>query len=222
MFGVFNALSGNNKEVERISYQKQLDDFKYETRFNTLQDKYEALKTENTKLQTQKDQYESESKALKTEKQDLEQRLAGYTPNELMKRVAIGAVANLGGRILTNSPKTAELLGLSPQELKGALGIVDEDLPQSTSSELHADVEISEVGQTPQEKQKAEIIKNLSQALLTHDLATNTKIINIVAVCLESPELMAKVLHYFQTQEQGTKGQAEGEPSESNKEENTN
>ncbi len=198
LFGVFNALSGNNKEVERITYQKQLDDFKYETRFNNLQEKYEALKEKHTKLKARKEQFEQENKALSDEKQDLEQRLAGYAPSELMKRVAIGAVANLGGRILTNSPKTAALLGLTEQELKGALGFVEEEMPPNKETEPQSEVEISEMAQTPEEKQKAEIIKNLSEALATHDLETNTKIINIVAVCLETPEVMDKVLIYFQ------------------------
>ncbi len=204
LFGVFNALSGNNKEIDRINYQKQLDDFKYETRFSSLQEKYESLKAENAELKAYKSQFEGENKDLKAEKLDLEARLAGYSSTELMKRVAIGAVANLGGRILTNSPKTAELLGLTSQELKGALGFVEE-AEQAHTDEQAPEVEVEEVGspQTPQERQKAEIIKNLSDALVTWELEEVAKIANIVGLCLDKAERINQTLAYLNKTMQG-------------------
>jgi hypothetical protein len=211
LFGVFNALSGNGKEIDRISYQKQLDDFKFETRYNMLQEKYEKLRNENAELRVEKEQFGNENKELKKEKSDIEQRLAGYAPNELMKRVAIGAVANLGGRILTNSPKTAELLGLSAQELKGALGIVDEDESEETNTIPDTNVEITEVGspQSPEEKKKTLIIKSLSDALMKKGLQDVAKITNIIGLCLDKSELINKTLAFLNQITQGVQEETE-------------
>ncbi|MCK5023205.1 MAG: hypothetical protein KAS04_03460 [Candidatus Aenigmarchaeota archaeon] len=218
LFGVFNAFSGNNKEIDRIAYQKQLDDFKFETRFNMLQEKYEKLRSENAELCVEKEQFSNENKELKTEKTDLENRLSGYAPNELMKRVAIGAVATLGGRLLSNSPKTAELLGLSARELKGALGIVEENDTEETNTIPETNVEITEVGtpQTPEEKKKTDIIKKISEALATWELQDVAKIANIVGLCLDKAELIDKTLVFLNQSIQGI--QEEHENQEPNNE----
>jgi hypothetical protein len=211
LFGLFNTISGNNKELDRISYQKQLDDFKFETRFSTLQERNEHLRSENAELRVEKERFLNENKELKNEKTELEGRLAGYAPNELMKRVAIGAVATLGGRLLSNSPKTAELLGLSPQELKGALGIVDEPIQEAFTSQ--ANVEVSEIGAplSQEDKKKTEIIKNLSDALSTWDLQDVAKIANIVGLCLDRAELINKTLAFLS---QSMKGSPAEQPEE--------
>ncbi|WP_430811637.1 MULTISPECIES: hypothetical protein [unclassified Carboxylicivirga] len=208
LFGLFNALSGNSKEVERINYQKQLDDFKFETRFTNLQERCEKLREENAELRVEKEQFYTENKELKKDKSELENRLAGYAPNELMKRVAVGVISGIGGRLLSNSPKTAELLGLSPEELKGALGIVDDF--QASSREAaqtipDADVEISEVGapQSPEDKKKAAIIQNLSDALMTWELEDVAKIANIVGLCLDQAGLINKTLLFLNQSMQG-------------------
>jgi len=204
LFGLFNTISGNNKEIDRISYQKQLDDFKFETRHNMLQEKLEKLSGENAELRVDRERFLNENKELKNEKLELENRLAGYAPNEIMKRVAIGAVATLGGRLLSNSPKTAELLGLTANELKGALGIVDE--PINDGSMPQTNVEINEIGTplSPEEKKKAEIIKNLSDALSTWDLQDVAKIANIVGLCLDRAELINKTLSFLSQSIKGT------------------
>jgi hypothetical protein len=211
LFGVFNALSGNNKEVERISYQKQLDDFKFETRYNTLEEKFERLRNENAELRADKDRYQSENRELKTEKSDLENRLAGYAPNEVMKRVATGALVGIGSRLLTNSPKTAELLGLTADELKGALGMV-EDNPEETTQIAETNVEITDMGtvNTPEDKKKAEIIKNLSDALMTWELQEVAKIANIVGLCLDKAELINKTLQFLNHATQGVQEEIPG------------
>jgi hypothetical protein len=210
LFGVFNALSGNNKEVERISYQKQLDDFKFETRYNTLEEKYERLRNENAELRAEKDRYQSENRELKTDKTDLESRLAGYAPNEVMKRVATGALVGIGSRLLTNSPKTAELLGLSADELKGALGMLD-DTEEESAQLPETNVEITDIGNanTPEDRKKAEIIKKLSDALMTWELQDVAKIANIVGLCLDKAELINKTLLFLN---QAVNGISEPEP----------
>lgn len=196
LFGLFNALSGNSKEVERVNCQKQLDDFKYETRFTALLDKCEQLRTENAELRAEKERYHSENKELKEVKTDLENRLAGYAPNELMKRVATGALAGIGSRILANSPKTAELLGLTADELKGALGMLDD--AEETDHLPETDVEITDIGSaSPEERKKAEIIKNLSDALATWELTEVARIANIVGLCLDKAELINKTLVFL-------------------------
>ncbi len=205
LFGMFNTLSGNSKEAERFNYQKQLDDFKYETRYSMLQEKCEKLSNENTELRIERDQFNSENKELKKEKADLEGRLAGYAPNELMKRVAVGVISGIGGKILSNSPKTAELLGLTPQELKGALGIVEESNEESDFSPT-SNVEVNEIGDTlsPEDKKKAAIIKNLSEALMTWDLEEVAKIANIIGLCLDKAELINKTLLFLNQSQEAT------------------
>jgi hypothetical protein len=208
LFGLFNTISGNNKEIDRIAYQKQLDDFKFETRHTMLQEKLEKLSNENAELRVDRERFLNENKELKTEKSELENRLAGYAPNELMKRVAVGVISGIGGRILSNSPKTAELLGLSPEELKGALGLID-NVAEETSFIPETNVEINEIGtpQTPEEKKKAAIIKNLSEALYTWDLEEVTKIANIVGLCLDKAELINKTLTFLSQSIQGTQSE---------------
>jgi hypothetical protein len=204
LFGLFNTISGSNKEIDRITYQKQLDDFRFEARYNMLQEKYEKLRSENAELRVEKERYGNENKELKTEKSDLENRISGYAPNELMKRVAVGVISGIGGRLLSNSPKTAELLGLSPEELKGALGIVDSET-EETNNIPQTDVEISEITspKTPEEKKKAAIIKNLSEALSTWNLQEVAKIANIVGLCLDKAELINKTLAFLSQSMQG-------------------
>lgn len=211
LFGVFNALSGNNKEVERISYQKQLDDFKFETRYNTLEEKYERLRNENAELRAEKDRYQSENRELKTDKTDLESRLAGYAPNEVMKRVATGALVGIGSRLLTNSPKTAELLGLSAEELKGALGMLD-DTEEESVQLPETNVEITDIGtaNTPEDRKKAEIITKLSDALMTWELQDVAKIANIVGLCLDKAELINKTLLFLNQTVNGISEQEQG------------
>ena len=214
LFGLFNTISGSNKEIDRITYQKQLDDFRFETRFNMLQEKYEKLRSENAELRVEKERFGNENKELKTEKSDLENRLSGYAPNELMKRVAVGVISGIGGRILSNSPKTAELLGLSQEELKGALGIVNDTEMEEPGTIPETNVEISEIGtpQTPEEKKKAAIIKKLSEALSTWDLQEVAKIANIVGLCLDRAELINKTLEFLSHSMQGTQVQTSEKP----------
>ena len=213
LFGLFSALSGTgnngNTELERLNYQKQLDDFKYETRYDRLQEKYEYLKDENQRLKDENGQYSKENKELNESKSDLETRLARYAPQEVMTRLGIGAVATMGSRLLTNSPKAAQAIGLTPQEFKAALGVVDEIPGQAQTDDepLETGVEITEVGNdlSPEEKQKAEIIRRLSEVMQDCDLATNTKIINIVATCLDHIELMDKTLAFLRKMLHGNK-----------------
>lgn len=197
LFGLFNTISGNNKEIDRIAYQKQLDDFKFETRHTMLQEKLEKLSSENAELRVDRERFLNENKELKSEKSELENRLSGYAPNELMKRVAVGVISGIGGRLLSNSPKTAELLGLSPEELKGALGFVSDTEEMNFIPETNVD--ISEIGtpKTPEDKKKAAIIKNLSEALITWELQEVAKIANIVGLCLDKAELINKTLAFL-------------------------
>ena len=203
LFGLFNTISGSNKEIDRITYQKQLDDFKFETRHTMLQEKLEKLSGENAELRVDRERFHNENKDLKNENSELENRLAGYAPNEVMKRVAVGVISGIGGRLLSNSPKTAELLGLSPEELQGALGIITDT--EESGFIPDANVEISEIGspQTPEEKKKAAIIKNLSEALSTWNLEEVAKIANIVGLCLDKAELINKTLAFLSQSMQG-------------------
>ena len=197
MLGIIGTITNSSKELDRLNYQKQIDDFKYESKFNNLQDKYERLRTENAELRVEKDHAKKENVELKFEVNDLTQRLEAYTPNELMKRTAIGVISNIGSKILGNSPKTAELFGLTPHELQGALGLL-ETSPNQT--EEIADVEVEQVGnvaQTPEEKNKRSIIKNLSDALQTMELPQVAKIVNMVGLSIDKPEFIDKTLQFL-------------------------
>jgi hypothetical protein len=198
LLGIVTTIAGNNTALEKANYQKQLDDFKYETRYNMLQEKYGELKNRFEQVRVQNITYEKENRELKDEVGDLEERLTGYTSHELAKRVATGAIANIGSRILAGSPKTAELLGISPQELKGALGVLDDNESQGAEPGSNPSIEVSEVesGLTPEEKQTREIIQRLSDTMKEYDLEVNTKIISIVAVCLEHIGLLDDTLRY--------------------------
>ena len=215
LFGVFNALSGNNKEIDRIAYQKQLDDFKFETRHTMLQEKVEKLSGENAELRVDRERFLNENKELKIEKSELENRLSGYAPNELMKRVAVGVISGIGGRLLSNSPKTAELLGLSPDELKGALGIVENTETEESGTIPETNVDITEIAtpQTPEEKKKAAIIKKLSEALVTWELQDVAKIANIVGLCLDKAERINKTLEFLNQTMQGNQVRVVEEPT---------
>jgi len=197
MLGIIGTITNNNKELDRINYQKQIDDFKYESRFNNLNEKYERLRAENTGLRVEKDHAKKENVELKFEVTDLSKRLEAYTPNELMKRTAIGVISNIGSKILGNSPKTAELFGLTSQELQGALGLLE-----STHNQLDepTNVEVEQVGntpQTPEEKNKFAIIKNLSDALETMELQQVAKIVNMVGLSIDKPEFIDKTLQFL-------------------------
>ena len=196
MLGIIGTITNNNKELDRINYQKQIDDFKYESRFTNLQDKYEILRAENAELRVDKDHAKKENVELKFEVGDLSKRLESYTPNELMKRTAIGVISNIGSKILGNSPKTAELFGLTPNELQGALGLLE-----STPNQIEevSDVEIEQVGtpQTPEEKNKFSIIKNLSDALKTMELHQVAKIVNMVGLSIDKPEFIDRTLQFL-------------------------
>jgi hypothetical protein len=107
-------------------------------------------------------------------------------------------LVGIGSRLLTNSPKTAELLGLSAQELKGALGMLDDE-PQDSVQLPETNVEITDMGSanTPEDRKKAEIIKQLSNALMTWELQDVAKIANIVGLCLDKAELINKTLLFL-------------------------
>jgi hypothetical protein len=91
------------------------------------------------------------------------------------------------------------------------LGFVDE--PTDNTGMPQTNVEISEIGapQSPEDKKKAEIIKNLSDALSTWELQDVAKIANIVGLCLDRAELINKTLAFLS---QSIKGTPAGEPEQ--------
>lgn len=208
LFGLFKTISGNNEQLNQLQFQKQLDDFKFQTEQQKLNDKYESLSSENATLRTERERFEKECARLKEENVDLESRLAGYAPQELMKRVSVGVVTGIGSRLLANSPKAAQLFGLTSDELKGALGMLDDD---TTDSSAIPDVEISEVDvpKTPEERKKAEIIENVSEELKKLELQEVAKIAAIIGQCLEQPELTVRLLAFIRQLTEEPTGETE-------------
>ena len=198
LLGLVGTITQNNQQLDKLNFEKRFDDFKNETKLTGLQEKHDLLKAESISLQIEKDSLSSQVDKLLADKTDLENRLEGYAPNELMKRTAIGVISNIGSRLLGNSSKTAQLIGLTPQELKGALGIADDE--DYTEQLPTADVEIQplqEVPQTPEEKKKAEIVKNISDALEPLNLTDITKMANVLGLCLENPQYVNSTIKFL-------------------------
>ncbi len=76
--------------------------------------------------------------------------------------------------------------------------MVDDGSEESTQIP-ETNVEITDMGSTgsSEDKKKAEIIKNLSDALRTWELQEVAKIANIVGLCLDKAELINKTLMFL-------------------------
>ena len=115
-----------------------------------------------------------------------------------MKRVATGALVGIGSRLLTNSPKTAEIIRAISRGTQRSFGMLD-DTEEESAQLPETNVEITDIGtaNTPEDRKKAEIIKKLSDALMTWELQDVAKIANIVGLCLDKAELINKTLLFL-------------------------
>ena len=86
-----------------------------------------------------------------------------------------------------------------------------DDTEEESAQLPETNVEITDIGtaNTPEDRKKAEIIKKLSDALMTWELHDVAKIANIVGLCLDKAELINKTLLFLN---QAVNGISEQEP----------
>jgi hypothetical protein len=198
--GLLGAVNNSRYENTLMEFEKKLSDYKQETELNSLKKQLHEIISERDNLKKQNQDLEKANNTYKAEVSDLETRLSGYSNTELLKRVATGVLSGIGSKILGNSPKTAELMGLTKDELQAALGFVEEDEALSGYSKIpQTDVEIEEVPipKTEEQKQIFQAINNTANALKQNDTKFAYYMINIIGNCMESKELTKSMVHHL-------------------------
>ncbi|MCU4174392.1 hypothetical protein [Carboxylicivirga sp. N1Y90] len=203
--GLLGAVNNSRYENTLMQFEKKLSDYKQETELSTLKKQLHKITTERDSLKNQNQELEKANSAYKTEVSELETRLAGYSNTELLKRVATGVLSGIGSKILGNSPKAAELMGLSKDELQAALGFVEEDEElQGHSSITQHDVDVEEmpVPKTEQQKQIFNAINDTAKALKQSDIQFAIYMITIIGNCMESKELTKSMVQHLEKEKQ--------------------
>jgi hypothetical protein len=202
--GLLGAVNNSRHENTLIQFERKLSDYKQETHINSLQKQLENLTTERDVLKQQNQELEKASSNYKSDVSELENRLAGYSNTEILKRVATGVISGIGSKLLAGSPKAAELLGLTKQELQGALGFVEEDVFTGHSVVSDADVDVEELSQpkTEQQKQLYKAINDTANALKKGDMNFAYYMITIVGNCMDSQELTTSMVNHLENEKQ--------------------
>jgi len=203
--GILGAVNNSRYENTLMQFEKKLSDYKQETELNTLKKQLHEITAERDSLKNQNQELEKANTAYKTEVSELETRLAGYSNTELLKRVATGVLSGIGSKILGNSPKAAELMGLSKDELQAALGFVEDDEElQGHSSIAQHDVDVEEmpIPKTEQQKQIFNAINDTAKALKQSDIQFAVYMITIIGNCMESKELTNCMVHHLEKEKQ--------------------
>jgi len=198
--GLLGAVNNSRYENSLMVFEKKLNDFKQETEISSLKKQLQDITSERDTLKQQNMELEKVNTNYKAEVSDLETRLAGYSNTELLKRVATGVLSGIGSKILGNSPKAAELMGLTKDELQAALGFVEDDESLMGHNTIpQTDVEVEEVPnpKTEQQKQVFQAINNTAKALKQSDTKFAYYMINIVGNCMESKELTKSMVNHL-------------------------
>ncbi len=203
--GLLGAVNNSRHENTLMMFEKKLNDYKQETEISSLKKQLQDITSERDNLKQQNHELEKANTSYKAEVTDLETRLAGYSNTELLKRVATGVLSGIGSKILGNSPKAAELMGLTKDELQAALGFVEEDEALMGHNTIpQTDVEVEEVPtpKTEQQKQIFQAINNTANALKQSDVKFAYYMINIVGNCMESKELTKSMIQHLNSEVQ--------------------
>lgn len=202
--GLLGAVNNTRHENTLIQFEKKLNDYKLETQLSTLQKDQKALNTERDLLKQQNTELEKENSNFKKTVSDLENRLAGYSSTEVFKRVATGVLSGIGSRLLAGSPKVAELLGLTKDELQSALGIVDEEVVSEQNIDQDSNVEVEEVpqSQTEQQQQMFKAINDTANALKQGDVKFAYCMITIIGNCMDNKELTNSMILHLEKEKQ--------------------
>ncbi len=188
--GFFNTMSAKQEEISRINHKNELSELVLNNKYEHLSEKYENLKRQYDQIEKEKDRLGGLVEGLDKEKNDLENRLASYAPNEVMQRVATGVLTNVGAKLLTNSPKAASLLGLSDQELKAAFGVMPENEPEPQ-------IEQVPINNVPTD-QHSQIIQAINETLRSVELNRLVKITQIIGTIIDQPEQIDIILNLLQ------------------------
>ncbi len=195
--GLLGAVNNSRYENTFMKFEKKISDYKQETQITSLQKELKKTTSERDALKKINQELEKQNYSYKSEISDLENRLEGYTSTELLKRMATGVISGIGSKILGNSPKAAELLGLTKDELQAALGFVEEnDGLAGNNSNTDANVEIEEIPTPKNDQQKKvfQAIDDIAKALKKGDTNFAFYMINIIANCLDSKELTKSIM----------------------------
>jgi hypothetical protein len=198
--GLLGVVNNSRYENTLMQFEKKLNDYKQETQISSLQKQLQDITSERDTLKQQNHELEKTNGIYKTEVSELENRLAGYSNTELLKRVATGVLSGIGSKILGNSPKTAELMGLTKDELQAALGFVEEDealMGHSTIPQTDVEIEEVPIPKTEEQKQIFQAINNTANALKQSDTKFAYYMINIVGNCMENKELTKSMVHHL-------------------------
>jgi len=202
--GLLGVVNNSRHENTLMQFEKKLSDYKQETHVSTLQKQLQDVTTERDALKQQNQELEKENSKYKTAVSDLETRLAGYSNTEILKRVATGVISGIGSKLLAGSPKAAELLGLTKDELQNALGIVEEEAMAGNGITPDTDVDFEELHhpQTEQQKQVFKAINDTANALKKSDIQFAYYMITIIGNCMDSEELTNSMVHYLEKEKQ--------------------
>ncbi|MBI9068490.1 MAG: hypothetical protein JEZ09_14440 [Salinivirgaceae bacterium] len=198
LFGLIGVVNNSQHENNMIQFEKKFNEYKLSNQIEILEKDLSKVAQELEQVKVRNVALEKENVTYKGEVVDLEHRLAGYSNTELLKRVAVGAISSLGGRILGNSPKVAELMGLSKNDLQMALGTIeDNDTMSEFEKETKYDVEINEITKpdtSPQETQMQQAINETMEALKMSDPKFAYAMISIIGHCMDSEELTKRMI----------------------------
>jgi PAS domain-containing protein len=191
LFGLASTLAENQSKAEIADLNKKFDLYQEQMKYDSLKEKYDDLRGEYDTLSLSNNGTVEELKKKQEELKQLEERLASYAPNELMKRVGIGVLSNIGGRILGNSPKAADAMGLTPDELKGALGLLDggeEDQAPVIEAPAVQMSAVEVVNLSPEELEKKHLLDSITQNLNTLSLDRVAKVYEMLQVIMSGED----------------------------------
>lgn len=190
LFGIASSLAENQSKAQIAELHKKFDLHKQATKYEALEEKYNILKEKYDTLSLSSNANLEELKSKKEELKQLEDRLASYAPNELMKRVGIGVLSNIGGRILGNSPKAADAMGLTPDELKGALGLLEEstETPQAVIDSPAVTMAAVEEPLSPEEQEKKQYLDHIHQLISLNPNDVIAEIYGMLQIILSGPD----------------------------------
>ncbi len=198
--GLLGAVNNSRYEKTLMQLENKFNDYKQESEISLLKKQLKDVTSERDTFKQQNQELEKENNNYKIEVSDLETRLAGYSNTELLKRVATGVLSGIGSKILGNSEKAAELMGLTKNELQAALGFIEEDealLEDKTTPKTDVEIEEVPIPQTEHQKHVFQNIDNTANALKQSDYKFAYYMINIIGNCMESKVLTKSMIQHL-------------------------
>lgn len=186
--GFMGQLSLAERNIDKLELERKHEQFLAKYKYDSLQEKYDNLKIEKDKLENKLSHSENTTLGLVAKNTENEDIIASNATNQLLSRVAVGVVTNIGSRLLTGSPKIASLLGVTPEELGQALGAFNGEA-QSQSPIDAPMVDIAAIEDTPRSRKMDSVVQLISE-LANIDFE---QIVYILGYCLQSLEIREEV-----------------------------